>query len=378
MALVKWSCWLGSALFVALICASAASATVEYNITDLGAQLGPGRPDNYASAINASGEVAGWTDEPNFGGNSAIALGDGEAQVFSLPAPYNLSAAAASINDEGQVVGNSGNNVVQFPPASQGFLYSNGSTTDLGTLGGVYSAAFGINNAGQIMGESSVSPTSTTLHAFLDQNGVMEDLGTLGGDSSSARAINQAGEIVGYAETADGSGNAFLYENGSMIDLGTIAGTGSTALAINSNGQIVGASSFVSSDDGEHAFLYSNGQMTDLGPQDSLQSEAESINDLGQIVGYAIVPGSDPLGQYGFVDSDGVMTDLNSLVDPSLGWSIIDASGINDAGQIAADGYDSTTGQADALLLTPIPEPLAPTLLLPVLIFALALRPTRH
>ena len=48
------------------------------------------------------------------------------------------------------------------------------------------------------------------------------DLGTLGGSSSAAWGINEAGQVVGAAATATGAQHAFLYTNGMMIDLGTL------------------------------------------------------------------------------------------------------------------------------------------------------------
>ena len=38
------------------------------------------------------------------------------------------------------------------------------------------------------------------------------DLGTLGGDYSYAYGINDSGQIVGWASTSSGYGHAFLYE----------------------------------------------------------------------------------------------------------------------------------------------------------------------
>jgi probable HAF family extracellular repeat protein len=68
--------------------------------------------------------------------------------------------------------------------------------TDLGTLGGPYSSAYSINDNGQIVGESTNA--SGYSHAFLWQNDIMTDLGTLTGRAdSSALSINNAGQIVG-------------------------------------------------------------------------------------------------------------------------------------------------------------------------------------
>jgi probable HAF family extracellular repeat protein len=102
---------------------------------------------------------------------------------------------------------------------------------DLGTLGGAYSNAYGINDAGQIVGNAYTA--SGQNHAFLYSDGNMTDLGTLGGAYSNAYGINDAGQIVGMAYTASGQNHAFLYSDGNMTDLGTLGGANSLAWGIN-------------------------------------------------------------------------------------------------------------------------------------------------
>ena len=72
------------------------------------------------------------------------------------------------------------------------------TVTNLGTLGGDESVALGINDAGQVVGNSHTVGLSV-FHAFITgPNGTdMRDLGTLGGSLSNASAISEAGQVAG-------------------------------------------------------------------------------------------------------------------------------------------------------------------------------------
>jgi probable HAF family extracellular repeat protein len=212
-------------------------------------------------------------------------------------------------------------------------LAAAGSLTDVGTLGGVQSFVVAINNAGQIVGQSSPAGDAE-MHAFLYSNGVMTDLGTLGGTSSFATAINSSGQVVGRSTTAGGEEHAFLYSGGTMTDLGTLGGTGSRASAINDAGQVVGAA-YTAGNAEQHAFLYSGGVMTDLGTLGGTFSSAVAINEAGQVAGT-----SDTLGDaetHAFLYTGGVMTDLGTL-----GGTFSDAYDMNAAGQVV--GHSRTAG----------------------------------
>ena len=256
----------------------------------------------------------------------------------SLALGYPLGKA---INDGGQT-------------AQGDFLYTGATATPLGYLpGGDTTGAIGINNSGQVVGVANTG-RGTPYQAFLYSEGMMTDLGQGG-----AIAINNSGQVVGYtAVNRNLPNHAFLYSGGTITDLGTLGGGVSYATAINNVGQVVGLSD-TSGDLADHAFLYTGGTMIDLGtlPGTSI-SEAHGINDGGQIVGYTETPSGYGgfYAYHAFIDSDGTMTDLNSLIAANSGWTLINAEGINNSGQIVGYGTNPS-GQTDAFLLTPVPEP---------------------
>src|SRR5262249_53573124 len=139
------------------------------------------------------------------------------------------------------------------------FLYSSDTMTDLGTLGGNSSIGNGINDSGQVVGQS-VLPGGTAVHAFLWSAGTMTDLGTLGGLVSQASGINTSSQVVGFSELEPGSSlrHAFVWRGGVMRDLNDLVPTGSgwiltVANGINDAGQIVGTG--IGPDSLFHGFL---------------------------------------------------------------------------------------------------------------------------
>jgi probable HAF family extracellular repeat protein len=235
------------------------------------------------------------------------------------------TSQAFGINDQGQVVGLANLNTQIY----HAFFWDGKTMTDLGTLGGQLSSATDINGAGQVVGMSHVSGGKS--RAFLQQNGVMQDLGTIGGDSSGASGINSAGQVVGWDSFTGVHSRAFLWQNGSMQLLGTFGGH-SFAEDINDAGQVVGFSDYGPPTAQTHAFLWQNGAMQDLGHLGGDLSRAAAINETGQVVG-----SSDLIGaRHAFLWQNGAMQDLGTL-----GGKFSDAYDINNNGQVV--GYSTNS-----------------------------------
>lgn len=192
-----------------------------------------------AAGINNNGQIAGDVNVPNPGAHYPAIYSNGSVQTLSQQSRFNT---AAGINNTGQVVFN-----FEEGTTYEGELYSNGTLSQLPTLGGVSGTVYGINDQGQIVGTAMISGTyrGGNEEAYVYSGGTIQDLGTLGGGTSEALAINNTGEIVGNSETAT-SGTAtdgFLDVNGTMYDLNALVSGDAgyvitSAVAINASGEI--------------------------------------------------------------------------------------------------------------------------------------------
>ncbi|PTR10705.1 putative HAF family extracellular repeat protein [Nitrosospira sp. Nsp5] len=326
--------------------------------TDLGTL---GGYESWARGINDAGQVVGnsYTAEgrwhafitgPNGAGMKDLGVSLGGT---FLGGPFTVPRG---INDAGQVVGSSytaGDSEHAFITGPNGM-----GTRDLGTLGSGPSYAYSINDAGQVVGYSFTA--EGTIHAFItgpDGTG-MRDLGTLGGENSFAKDINDAGQVGGYSSTAEGNYRLFITgpDGVGMRGLDTLGGYDNFLNGINEAGQVVGWNHLTGG--GGPGFITGpNGMgIRNLGTLGGGYSEALDINDIGQVVGSTYTGEHIDFRRAFVTGPDGAgMIDLNSLVDLP-GIILTEATGINNAGQIIANGYVG--------YVTFIPEPESHTLLL--------------
>jgi probable HAF family extracellular repeat protein len=334
-----------------------------YKLTDIGdLTTSHNASVTFAAGINDSGDIVGQSFNDQLNGRAFLwqkgrmrDLGD-----IGLLGGFPASLSAFAVNKHDAVVGTAmgtGSNT-----DTRAFLWTKGLMLDIGTLRGqglgVFASA--INNKGDIVGAGFRSPGD--LRALRWILGLPIELGGLpdGRVAVQAFGVSDKGDIVGYLSPGGNVSfaHAFIYTGGQFTDLGVLPDTTlSFANAVNERGQVVGQSLNTLVPDTGRAFLWEAGTLLDLGTAapSHTRSEARAINKKGVIVGAS---GVSTLS-VAWIWSDGVNTDLNTLIDPKdpnrAFVTLTRANGINDKGEIAVQGIDSRLGATNvrSYLLSP-------------------------
>jgi probable HAF family extracellular repeat protein len=338
------ACLAPSACILFLAAASSlVIAQTSYSVTDLGTLTSNGY--SVARAVNSSAEVTGAAGNNNSNISDVFLYSQGT--ISSLGTLGGTSGIGNGINTAGQVAGYSQNSSNTY----RAFLSSGTTLTDIGDLGGGSAVGYAINDHGQIVGSAVTAKGEN--HPFLYRNGRMIDLGTLGSSNNdwwnSAQGINNSGVVTGTSYDAQGNFFGFVWKSGKMTKMGTLGGPWSQGYAINNKGQITGLA--YTKNGSAHAFIANCGtcRLKDLGTFSGSTSTVWGfgINDAGIVVGRATFAGT----YHAFVYHSGKIKDLNGMIPGGSGWVLIEADGINAAGQIV--GMGTHNGQEHAFLLTP-------------------------
>ena len=333
------------------------AAAPKYGITVVG-PLSPTQSFSGA-ALNAKGQVAGTLTEA--GGLPVAAVWRPGAPVHAIGylVGFGGQSHAAALNDEGMVVGTSG------PPGhSHAFAWTHENRmTDLGALlpDARATSAMSVDNAGEVVIEENVIAFHALAggHAWTwtaDQ-GLAEIVPTFAGASVFAKGINQLGQVTGYSGTPTGWEAMVWSRAAGMQTLGRPQGwyDGTAGVAINDAGQVVGYST-VGCCVGAVSWTAQDGWSA-LGylPNFLGYSDAFAVNGHGVVVGVS-GKGPDAHDVAAIWFPGHPVVDLNNLVDPAdpLAGAVklSNAVGINDAGQILANG--TLDSRAQAVVLTPV------------------------
>ena len=332
-----------------------------YNVTAINATTG--------LRLNQSGDVVGWTTK---NGPTEPFLYTAQNGVIVLPTltgqPYGVArdlsdrtAGVITVVGEAKLSSSGGAiHAVRWTVAvPQGNVLN---TSDLGTLPGhSESAAYGVNNAGQIVGTSDPN-SALSIRSFIYTNATgMVDLG-LGsiGTNAVARDINASGVVTGYLGL-----KAFRWTTtGGLENLGTPAGwANSFGLAINASNQVA-ASATDAFGNASNVARYTNGigwqALGGLGQSVSQGSNSgNGINQWGDVagLGWPRTGVTPAIKAVFYSDNLGVLAYVDDLLLVPGSWLIKNAFDINDAQQITGYATNVQSGVTSAVLLTPVNPP---------------------
>lgn len=368
-----------------LACFSNAAAQTSYKITDLGTNKSS---DNFSMGMGLNNQ--GWTENmdgfvnpPENNLFTTVARGravinrDGvniDLGTLGKPDSGNSWINWGGINDRGEAVGMSetavpdlnnedicgfGTHLTCVP-----FLWRDGHMSALPTVGGNNGQASAINNRGEVAGfaeTANADPTCPPIPVDLPVlwvKGQANALPLIGADPDGvAFGINDLGQAVGYSGDCFNAKHAVMWQNGTAFPLQDLGVERSNfGFAINNLGQVVGQVRTADGSTRVASLWQPNGTLTVLGilPGQSASS-ATGINSKGQVVGSTFDSGSNWSG--GFIWQNGVLTDLNTLIPEDSGLLIINASNINERGQISGMATVVTgphAGDIHSILLTPV------------------------
>ncbi len=259
------------------------------------------------------------------------------------------------------------------------------TVTDLGTLGGSYTYAYGMNAAAWVTGGAATQTQTGGLSqtAFFWHGGRMIDLGTLpGGLNSEGAGVNASGEVAIVSETyrTDPNGEDFcefgthrqclgaIWKNGVLMPLPTLrGGNNAAAFDINNRGQVSGFAENGTRDATcvtggtpfqlmrfEAVVWGADGEIRELPPlRGDTVGFAFGINDSGQVAGTSGLCSNTslppaPSGAHAILwDKNGSPTDLGNL---GGGYNL--ATSVNNRGDVAGGALSGQDGTIHAFLWT--------------------------
>lgn len=362
-----------------------------FTLTDLGLLSDFG--GCIATAISPNGNVAGYCHPANAVIHTGPATRGFLYRDGTLTALPDLTGTTIinGVNDAGTVVGVSlplgttiTNDVLNnfFAP----FVYPAGAAdpparfypaaVNATTLAGFYSAL-----------HPDIQAPNDLLQAALFSGGQLSLLTGATGANSLAFGISQKSVVAGANLTVDPQTfgvtmRPVLWQSGAPAFLPPPASeVASVALAVNDHGEAGGTgfnlritpnlfdplASYTMTD--LRALVWTGGTLRDItAALGSTYGMVSGVNDMGWAVGFRAdaFPAAalgvldlflhpDDAGFRAFLYAAGTAYDLNTLVTGASGWTITDATAVNDAGQIVGAGF--LNGVEHAILLTPAAPP---------------------
>ena len=216
---------------------------------------------------------------------SALATTYAASYTFTtVDVPGALSTMAYGINPAGQIVGQVG----VLPGGSHGFVTDGTTFTTLDVPGSGNTEAYGINPAGQIVG-GFYDATGGPSHGFVTDGTTFTTLDVPGTAGTTAFRINRVGQIVGVFRNSPGMeplspNHGFVTDGVTFTTIDVPDALDTLALGINRDGKIVGQ--FRDATSSIHGFVTDGATFTTLDVPGAVGTIAHGINGAGQIVGF--------------------------------------------------------------------------------------------
>ena len=269
---------------------------------------------------NDKGQVAGYYYDA--AGNHGYVETAGSFITIDVPGSSAVYASGPGVDTIATAINNVGQVAGQYDTENEGytrvrsFLYAGGTLTAIDVPGSSYTAAFGLNDKGQVVGFYD-DITTYKLRGFVYADGAFTTFDAPGDGFTLPYAINNVGEVAGsYNE--NGGSHGFLRDAAGAFTTVDVPGSG-----------------YMAYDDGGNKVTVP-------------ATEVRSLNDKSQIIGEY----TDATGTYSFLGTAGVFANL-PLPSPthySNPWA--ETYGINNAGQIVGE-YWETSQSSYGILGTP-------------------------
>jgi surface-anchored protein len=301
-------------------------------------------PGMVAQGLNDLGEVVGRFRTNGAPANQTrgfIRRADGTLEPFDYPGV--ASTSISEINNHGHLVGETRSDLTSFG-LIRGFVHTNGVSAEVHFPGATLTRAYGINDAGDIVGQYQLQ--DAVSRPFLLRNGGYSQIvptNAPGGLASAiAFSISDSGLVLGtYRDLANVSKTWVMRTDGTF-EYPVLPGAGRV---INSGGQIAG--SFTDTNNANASTPYVATPKADinftahrLALTNSARDTAAKINNAGQITG--TVDGTDGVSRgYRFDTATGQQVERAGYP----GSDYTEWGGINSAGTLAgyyADPADPT------------------------------------
>jgi probable HAF family extracellular repeat protein len=261
--------------------------------------------------------------------------------------PNALSTVHQRNNNRGQIVGTYAVGESETP-RFRGFLMDKGRITRIDVPGAVLTVPTGINDHSQVVGswfgpDATQDPETGEFspgHAFRWERGRMTKFDVPGATETAAYEINNLGQIVGYFYDANDVQHAYVMRAGAVTVIDHPRATdkpgltGTRGIGLDDRGRIVGG---YGDDAGTvRAFRWERGRFTTIHPPGALLSEASEIDNRGRIVGRYV--DSTPKLRSFLLDAGRLRRiDVPGRCDTA-------AFGLNDRGQILIAAAGATEG----------------------------------